>query len=611
MKKIEQFQIIGMTISGFKSYEGPTELTFGDPTVITGGNGRGKTSIADAIAFAVTGLPFFGERGIDRLHNESNPDVSIQMRFVDERGAAHELTRTRRKNRMTITYDGYEIRQLDLTDLFGERDVFLSILNPLYFIEELGEDGKNLLERYLPLIPQEMILAQLAEPVRASLKDEFLLSPDAYLKRRREEIRGLEERITYLGGQRDLAAAQEEQQQKTRLELADQLDGLKAEIAALEEKQFAGLDVERMQERLVELSRRYDETAQDVHGDASEQQKALQELRERIIRRQTEQYQSKFTQPMAEAYARVNDLGARYQREMASYKAFHAGMECPTCHRSVTEQTLPEVQTAIKKTLSELYAAGTEQRNQLNELQELDRKAMETFEQFKGEDLRRWEAEISVLEQSCAERSRSGAAESSLIRYEIQSLTTELEYGKLTQAEYDRLSACREGCREVEAKLSALESMTAEEPSDLGGEIRQAQDRIGEIKRIMTNVIAYISKRAELTFSQLRMNKVEISLYDVVKSTGEVKDTFKFTYGGRRYDRLSLSEKIRAGMEVSELMKRLTGRNYPTFVDNMESVDDLANVRPTGQVIMAKCVSNAPLQVRPIKPVVCVEQQAA
>lgn len=77
------------------------------------------------------------------------------------------------------------------------------------------------------------------------------------------------------------------------------------------------------------------------------------------------------------------------------------------------------------------------------------------------------------------------------------------------------------------------------------------------------------------------------------------------------YDRLSLSEKIRAGMEVSELMKRLTGRNYPVFVDNMESVDDLANVHPTGQIIMAKCVSNAPLQVRPIKPIVFAEQRAA
>lgn len=68
------------------------------------------------------------------------------------------------------------------------------------------------------------------------------------------------------------------------------------------------------------------------------------------------------------------------------------------------------------------------------------------------------------------------------------------------------------------------------------------------------------------------------------------------------YDRLSLSEKIRAGMEVSELLKRLTGRCYPTFVDNMESVDDLNNVRPTGQLIMAKCVANTDLIVRPVRP---------
>lgn len=157
MKKIEQFQITSLMLSGFKSYEEPTELVFGNPTVITGGNGRGKSSIEDAIAFAVTGCPFFGERGIDRLHNENNPDVAIRMCFVDETGTLHELNRTRRKNRMTITYDGYEIRQLDLADLFGERDVFLSIFNPLYFIEELGEDGKKLLERYLPTIPHETV----------------------------------------------------------------------------------------------------------------------------------------------------------------------------------------------------------------------------------------------------------------------------------------------------------------------------------------------------------------------------------------------------------------------------------------------------------------------
>ena len=611
MKKIEQFQITSLMLSGFKSYEEPTELVFGNPTVITGGNGRGKSSIADAIAFAVTGCPFFGERGIDRLHNENNPDVAIRMCFVDETGTLHELNRTRRKNRMTITYDGYEIRQLDLADLFGERDVFLSILNPLYFIEELGEDGKKLLERYLPTIPHETVLSQLSEPVREHLKNETILSPEGSLKRCREEIRGLEERITYLRGQKDLAASQGESHEQAEQELTLQADTLREEIAELEQRQFSSMDVSAMQERLVELSGRYEEAARDERTDTSKLREQLQTLREKIARREGEQYLSKFTEALAEASARVKDLGVRYQRESAAYKAFHAGMECPACHRSVTEQSLPEVQAALKKVLSELYAAGSEQRAQLIELQEMDKKAADTFAQFKEDDLGKWAAEAAEMEQRCASLAEQASAETECLRAEIQTLTADLEYGNLSQAEYDRLGTCREELRQSEAKIAALQDMTAAQLPDFDREIAQANASIAEIKRKMADVIAYISKRAELTFSQLKMNRVEISLYDVVKSTGEVKDTFKFQYGGRRYDRLSLSEKIRAGMEVSELMKRLTGRNYPVFVDNMESVDDLANVRPTGQIIMAKCVSGAALQVKPIRPIAFAEQRAA
>lgn len=611
MKKIEQFQITSLMLSGFKSYEEPTELVFGNPTVITGGNGRGKSSIADAIAFAVTGCPFFGERGIDRLHNENNPDVAIRMCFVDETGTLHELNRTRRKNRMTITYDGYEIRQLDLADLFGERDVFLSIFNPLYFIEELGEDGKKLLERYLPTIPHETVLSQLSEPVREHLKNETILSPEGSLKRCREEIRDLEERITYLRGQKDLAASQGESHEQAEQELTLQADTLREEIAELEQRQFSGMDVSDMQERLVELSGRYEEAARDERTDTSKLREQLQTLREKIARREGEQYQSKFTEALAEASARVKDLGVRYQRESAAYKVFHAGMECPACHRSVTEQSLPEVQAALKKVLSELYAAGSEQRAQLIELQEMDKKAADTFAQFKEDDLGKWAAEAAELEQRCASLAEQASEETERLRAEIQTLTADLEYGNLSQSEYDHLGTCREELRQSEAKIAALQTMTAAQLPDFDREIAQANANIAEIKRKMADVIAYISKRAELTFSQLKMNRVEISLYDVVKSTGEVKDTFKFQYGGRRYDRLSLSEKIRAGMEVSELMKRLTGRNYPVFVDNMESVDDLANVRPTGQIIMAKCVSGAALQVKPIRPIAFAEQRAA
>ena len=447
--------------------------------------------------------------------------------------------------------------------------------------------------------------------MREALKNESLLSPDVWLKRRREEIRGLEERITYLGGQKDLAESQRKTYEQTHQDMASQMDKLRWEIAGLESKQFAGMDISEMQERLVELSQRYDEAARDDRSDAEEQRKSLSDLREKIARRQAEQYQSKFTQPLADIAAKVKDLGARYQQEVASFKAFHAGMECPTCHRAVTEQSLPEVQAALKKVISDLYAAGTEQRSQLTELQEMDKKASDTFDQFKADDLAKWEADAAEMERLCQELSGSVSKEVERLRTEIQSLSTELDYGNLTQPEYDRLTECREELRQCEAKLAALETMVAADMPDFDQESRQARETIGGIKRAMTDVVSYVCKRAELTFSQLKMNKVEISLYDVVKSTGEVKDTFKFTYGGRRYDRLSLSEKIRAGMEVSELVKRLTGRNYPVFVDNMESVDDLANVRPTGQIIMAKCISNTALQVRPVNPIIRMEQKAA
>ena len=611
LKKIEKFQITGMTVAGFKSFREPTELSFGNPTIITGGNGRGKTSIADAIAFAITGLPFFGERGIDKLHNESNPDVFVNMRFVDETGAEHELTRTRKKNRMTITFDGYEVRQLELSDLFGERDVFLSIFNPLYFIEELGDNGKNLLEMHLPMIPHEAVLGQLSEPVRESLRDKEILSPDTYLKNKRAEIRELEEHIIYLNGQRDLAASQNREREQAAAKLSQSLESMRREFTMLQEKQYEGMDVSAMQEKLVELSARYGEYHQDEQTEAAQYRSELLALREKIARREAEQYQSKYTQAVAETASAVKELGSRYSREVKTFEALVPGTACPTCHRKITEASLPEVQGELKKAAAAILTAGREKQAQLMQLQELDRKSAEVFAQFKTEDLQKWSAEAEELEQKAQQAERSYGEQTGNLRAEIQSLNADLTYGRLSQEEYERMLECREEIKRAEAELGALCGNTENCPKDFDQQIKQDEADIQTLKKHLANVAAYVSKRAEMTFSQLKMNRVEIALYDVVKSTGEVRDIFKFTYGGRRYDRLSLSEKVRAGMEVSELMKRLTGRNYPVFVDNMESIDDLANVRPTGQIIMAKCVNGAPLQVRPVNQAESPAQRAA
>lgn len=130
MKKIEQFYITELTLAGFKNYLEPATFVFGNPTVITGGNGQANPPLPTRSPSQSPAFPFWG-RGIDRLYNDAmkqQMELSVRLRFVDQDGAAHELYRLRKNSRMVITYDGYDIRQTDLTDMFGERDVFLSIL---------------------------------------------------------------------------------------------------------------------------------------------------------------------------------------------------------------------------------------------------------------------------------------------------------------------------------------------------------------------------------------------------------------------------------------------------------------------------------------------------
>ena len=544
MEKIKGFQIISMTVSGFKCYEAPTEIAVGNPTVVTGGNGRGKSSLADAIAFAVTGLPFFGERGIDRLHNETNPDLQITMRFTDDTGRAHELTRSRQKDRTSITYDGYAIRQTDLNEMFGERDVFLSIFNPLYFIEELGEDGKKLLERYLPPIPQADVLSLLNAQTQQRLSGVQLPSPETFLKNRREEIRELEQNAVYLSGKLDLAQKQRQSSKELSAELNAQIQDLQREIASLETRRFENVNLEDLQEQLVQASEQYEELSGEAPEtpDTAELDAKLQEFHAKLGARSSEVYQPKYTGPLAEDTAKVQALGKRYQQNAALLKRFQPGTSCPVCRRVLSQQEYPAFRQALQAETEKIAADGTQLKGQIAELQELEQKSQSTFEQFKADDLVRYQSEIDALNQK-REQLQENAAQQNMqrqqtleqLRARIQNLTASIECGTLSPADSERLAECKASLEDCRVQLAAAQQVLSAAPEDFDERIHRIEQEITEKKIVMKDVILYMSKRAEMTFSKLALNRVKISLYDVVKTTGELKDVFRFTYNGRRY----------------------------------------------------------------------------
>ena len=197
IQPVKKLRILSLTVKGFKGFSEETAFTFGDLNTITGHNGQGKSSIADAIAFAITGVSFYGGSRLDHLYHKNTRDISVVMEFSDESGAVRRLFRSRVNDNMDIFLDERRMTQRDLTIMFGERDLFLSMLNPRYFIDILGAKGRDLLERYLPDIPKETILASLSEHNQALLEGQDFLSAEAFAQTLREEIAQLKRDAIY------------------------------------------------------------------------------------------------------------------------------------------------------------------------------------------------------------------------------------------------------------------------------------------------------------------------------------------------------------------------------------------------------------------------------
>lgn len=72
IQPIKQFRVTRLTISGFKGYADQKTFQFGGMNVISGHMGVGKSSIADAIAFAITGVGFYAGAKIDYLYHQDS-----------------------------------------------------------------------------------------------------------------------------------------------------------------------------------------------------------------------------------------------------------------------------------------------------------------------------------------------------------------------------------------------------------------------------------------------------------------------------------------------------------------------------------------------------------
>lgn len=586
MEPITAMKITGITLNNFRNHTETTHFDFGDLSYITGHNGTGKTTMAHAVCFALYGVTYYGEQKLERLMNEKADSVQVQLHFIDQSGAAHTLIRTRKNEKYSLMLDGYTVTQSRIEQMFGDKNTFISMFNPTYLAENMGNEGRELILRHLKPVSQQDVLE--AIPIyRALLADIDLetRSPEEVLKEARAAVRQTEQQMDVLQGHIESI----EDAQKTAAaklgELYAEKHNTEEQIKALKNKQFAGIDTADFAIQRDVLTRKL--------GSGSAEDPAITAARDKLTEVKARTYSSKFTQAIAEASAEYTSLAKQYKELKERIAALKVGSVCPACKTQVTETNIGDMRAHLIAECDRIGALGKAVVARGKEIAELDQKAKAQFEQWKADDVQKLTAE---LERSQSDTEHINAAE---IHSKLEELAALERYGNLSETEYAELSSLEATLVGVNAQIEAVKQSASEEKLKTALVEKDVfEEQKKKYKDIVSALIEYIYKRAELATADLDMPNVKIRLFDIVRGTGEVKNAFKFDYKGREYTTLSLSEKTLAGIEISAMIRRITGKDYPICIDNTESIAAFNDVDMPSQVMLIRVVKGQPLSVK-------------
>ena len=223
---------------GFRKNKETFETNLYDITSITGGNTKGKTNILYAIIWGFLGTNLTGDEK-EWLGNKNSDDCLVELHFTDNFNIPHILVRYKNKydnSKNFIMLDGKTATQKDIQSFYGDKKLFLSILNPNYFISKKPAEQKELLDKYLPEIDISIVYDKLDNTEKALLEScpknilEFISELNENKRITETKVGNLQAKIEYAQNIINSTVIEEE---KT-FEKAEELKFARMELSSLE-----------------------------------------------------------------------------------------------------------------------------------------------------------------------------------------------------------------------------------------------------------------------------------------------------------------------------------------------------------------------------------------
>jgi|GEM_PF-1061829 len=518
--------IKSIVLKNFKSHRNTTINFDNKHTIIYGDNGTGKTSVGEAIAWCLTGANLFGTENItNKLITIGEGEMAVTL-VIEKDGKEYEITRSKKKNEIEITINGVKSTQIDLyTQFIQDKDVFFTIFNPLYFTNLAPRDAKAILYKVLPEVSNEEVFKELSPEVAEALKKNGFSNANTFIEKQREILKDWEEGLLKSQG---------------NIEILKQI--LNAKIPEM--KSFDETQLKALEEKLIELQKN-----QNV-----EIEKELAVLKEQYKNPPIEKPQLKDTAVLQKAREELLQEYKQVQQQIKNLKPQY--ITCNKCGNKI-DVTAKEKQLLLAK-LQEIKEKGTKTAAELKAVIEENKKAEKEFQEKVNKYRKALEIKIKRLEN---------ALNTDTNKEQIQQIMQQIEKLRFEEREVishnESVKALLRQKEEAKKKLKEVEE-----------DIKLAEQQISEIKILIEYAKAFNSKKLELEAAEINkyLNKVSLQLWKIVQSTGEVRDDFKILYDGKEFNVLSYSERIKAGLEIANLIMGLTNIKFPIFIDNGESI---------------------------------------
>lgn len=174
--------------AGFRGFETGRSFEFETgKTFYIGENGKGKSSIGEAIVWAFTGMNMAGATKNINVKNQNSSLAQVIVEFEDETGKVNELER-KLNSSLTIKLNGEIIKQADLEEEYPSK-LLLTLFNPMYFLQMDAPSARKRVYSMLKNVKKEEILSRMDERGQKALESESFEvdSTNVYLSNRTEE----------------------------------------------------------------------------------------------------------------------------------------------------------------------------------------------------------------------------------------------------------------------------------------------------------------------------------------------------------------------------------------------------------------------------------------